>query len=323
MSELRLGILLWSQASDWPSFEAAARRVDELGYDHLWTWDHLHAIFGEPQQPIFEGWLTLAAWAKATARVRLGLLVGANTFRNPGLVAKSVTTLDHLSDGRAILGLGGAWFEYEHTAHGLPFGRSPGERLTWLDEAVGAVRRMLDGEPVTSPPDGHYAFRDLRHDPLPQQRHLPIMIGGSGERKTLRTVARYADMWNGMGRMDVLRRKVAVLEQHCADVGRDPAAIERTIGCKPVIRDGAAEAARVWRRLMEHNETPMERVEDDPTFWVGTPEDIAERLLEARELGFETAIAEIPAPYDRETLERLIGEVKPLVERAGQPAPDA
>ena len=146
VSDLSLGILLWNQSTDWPTYEAAARKVDELGYDHLWAWDHLHAIFGEPQQPIFEGWLTLGAMAKVTSRVRLGLLVGAVTFRNPGLVAKLATTLDHISNGRAILGLGGAWFEYEHTRHGIDFGGSPGTRLGWLDEAVGDIRRLLDGE---------------------------------------------------------------------------------------------------------------------------------------------------------------------------------
>ena len=110
MTDLSLGILLWNQGTSWPAYENAARRVDELGYDHLWAWDHLHAIFGEPQQDIFEGWLSLAAWAKVTNRARLGLLVGAIPFRNPGLVAKEATTLDHISNGRAILGLGGAWF---------------------------------------------------------------------------------------------------------------------------------------------------------------------------------------------------------------------
>lgn len=316
MTELRLGILPWSQGTDWPELEQVARRVDELGYDHLWSWDHLHAIFGEPQQPIFEGWLTLAAWAKVTSRARLGLLVGANTFRNPGLVAKSVTTLDHMSDGRAILGLGGAWFEYEHMRHGIDFGSGFGQRLDRLDEAVGAVRTVLDGGSVTSPDDGWYDFQDLRQEPLPLQSHLPLMIGGSGERKTLRTVARYADMWNAMGPTDVLRRKVEVLERHCAEVGRDPREIERTLGCKPIIRDSESEARRVWRALMERNLTPMANVEKDDTFWPGTPEQVAERIGAARELGFDTVIAEIPAPYDSETLERLIGEVKPLVDQA-------
>src|SRR6188472_3952662 len=154
MDDFKLGVLLWSQGSTWAEFERAARKVDDLGYEHLWTWDHLHAIFGEPQQSIFEGWMTLAAWAKVTSRVRLGLLVGANTFRNPGLVAQTVTTIDHVSDGRAILGIGGAWFEEEHTAHGIEFGSGFGERLDWMDESVAAMRGLLDGETVTSPAGG-------------------------------------------------------------------------------------------------------------------------------------------------------------------------
>src|SRR3954453_9140463 len=158
MSDFKLGVLLWSQGSTWPEFESAARQVDALGYEHLWTWDHLHAIFGEPQQSIFEGWMSLAAWAKATSRVRLGLLVGANTFRNPGLVAKLATTLDHISDGRAILGLGGAWFDYEHQRHGIDFGRGFGQGLDWMDESVPAIRTILDGGSVTSPPDSRYDF---------------------------------------------------------------------------------------------------------------------------------------------------------------------
>lgn len=314
--EVRLGILLWSQATEWAPFEAAARRVEELGYDSLWTWDHLYAIFGDPYQPIFEGYTTLAAWAKVTSRVKLGLLVGANTFRNPALVAKQATTLDHISDGRAILGIGGAWMELEHRAHGIEFGSGFGERLTWLDEAVGAMRSLLDGETVTSPPDGRYRYDRLRQLPLPVQARLPIMIGGSGERKTLRTVARYADMWNAMGSVEKLRHKDAVLRDHCAAVGRDPAEILRTAGCKPVIRDTEAAARREWESQMERNRTPMSRVADDDTFWVGTPEQIAERMVACRDIGFSTFLAEIAAPYDPETLERWIGEVKPMVEAA-------
>jgi alkanesulfonate monooxygenase SsuD/methylene tetrahydromethanopterin reductase-like flavin-dependent oxidoreductase (luciferase family) len=142
------------------------------------------------------------------------------------------------------------------------------------------------------------------------------MIGGSGERKTLRTVARYADMWNGMGPLDTMRHKVEVLRQHCADVGRDPSEIQFTLGIKPTIRDSAQEADRVWKQSMEHNRTPMERVANDTTFWNGTAEQIAERLGAFVEVGFGTVIAELPAPFDRETMERLIGEVKPLVDRA-------
>ncbi len=251
-----------------------------------------------------------------TRRTRVGLLVGANTFRNPGLVAKLATTLDHISEGRAILGIGGAWFGTEHTATGIDFGSGFGQRLDRLDEAVGALRTLLDGGAVTSAPEGHYAFDDFRLLPPPRQAHMPIMIGGSGERKTLRTVARYADMWNAMGSVEKLQHKGSVLRVHCESVGRDPSEIEWTVGCKPVIRDSEAEARRVWEAQMAHNRTPMSDVEDDDTFWVGTPEQVAEAMIARRALGYGTFIGEFAAPYDDETLERWIGEVKPMVDEA-------
>jgi alkanesulfonate monooxygenase SsuD/methylene tetrahydromethanopterin reductase-like flavin-dependent oxidoreductase (luciferase family) len=315
MPDTRYGILLFSQATTWPDMLDAAKRIDRLGYDHLWAWDHLYAIFGDPYQDFFEGYTLLAAWARETERARLGLLVGANTFRNPGIVAKTITTIDHISGGRAILGIGGAWMDEEHTAHGIDFGSGFGQRLDWMDEATAAMRALLDGETVTSEPGGHYQFNGLIHHPVPVQKRLPIMIGGSGEKKTLRTVAKYADMWNAMGTVDTMRHKIDVLRQHCADVGRDPSEIEFTLGIKATIRDSAEEAEKVWRAAMEHNRTPMSDVEDDVTFWNGTPEQLAERLAPYVELGFETIISEQPAPYDTESIERLIGQVKPLVDR--------
>jgi alkanesulfonate monooxygenase SsuD/methylene tetrahydromethanopterin reductase-like flavin-dependent oxidoreductase (luciferase family) len=310
----KLGVLLWNQATDWPSYEAAARRVDELGYDSLWAWDHLYAIFGDPYQPIFEGYTTLTAWSKVTSNVRLGLLVGANPFRNPGVVAKMLTTIDHASGGRAIAGLGGAWMELEHNATGIDFGSGIGQRLDWLDESVAALHALFAGERVTSAPGGHYAFDDFVLLPPPIQKRLPIMIGGGGEKKTLRTVARYADQWNVMGAVDVLAHKVEVLQGHCADVGRDFSEIELTAGCKPIIRSRAEDAQREWESQMVRNRTPMSSVVDDDTFWVGTPELMAERMSERKALGFHTFLAEVASPYDDETLERWIREVLPMVD---------
>ena len=314
--QTKLGILLWSQATDWPAFEAAARRIDDLGYDSLWTWDHLYAIFGDPYQAIFEGYTTLAAWSKVTENVRLGLLVGANTFRNPGVVAKMLTTIDHASGGRAIAGLGGAWMEPEHTATGIDFGSGFGQRLDWLEESVAALRALFAGERVTSPAGGRYAFDDLVLLPPPVQKRLPIMIGGSGEKKTLRTVARHADQWNAMGTPEFLRHKVEVLQRHCDDAGRDIADIEFTGGCKPIIRSTREAARRLWEDQMANNRTPMADVLDDDTFWVGTPEDIAEKMATVKPLGFNTFLAEMAAPYDEETLERWINEVRPMVDGA-------
>ena len=172
MTDLKLGILLWSQGTDWGPMVETARRVDRLGYDSLWTWDHLYAIYGAPYQPIFGGYEVLAGWAVATERAKLGLLVGANTFRNPGIVAKSVATLDHISGGRAIAGLGGAWFDLEHTAHGIDFGTGFGQRLDWLDESVGIIRRLLDGRLAVVVLDLALAFGALEGE------HLRRVLGG-------------------------------------------------------------------------------------------------------------------------------------------------
>jgi F420-dependent oxidoreductase-like protein len=306
---LKLGVLAWNQFTDWPSLRDAGVRADELGYDSLWTWDHLYPIVGDPHGPMLEGYMTLAAWAALTKRITLGLMVGANTFRNPALVAKMVTTLDHVSGGRAYLGIGGAWFETEHRAFGIEFGNSPGERLRWFDEAVELIRGMLDGEEASARGE-FYAAESVRNNPRPLQSRLPILIGGSGERKTLATVARYADAWNTGGDLERVQHKDAVLRRWCQEVGRDESEIERTLqGGSVVIRNTVEEAQEAARRIAEHNGFPD---------WSGraeTPELTAERLLPQVELGFHHVYFDLPAPYDAETLERLVGEVKPLLER--------
>jgi alkanesulfonate monooxygenase SsuD/methylene tetrahydromethanopterin reductase-like flavin-dependent oxidoreductase (luciferase family) len=314
MADVKLGANLWSQASDWPAFLEAGRQAERLGFDHLWTWDHVLAIFGDPSQPIFEGYTALAALAQATDRIGLGLFVGANTFRNPALAAKSVLTIDHISGGRAMMGLGGAWFELEHRAFGFDFGSGFGQRLDWLAEAVPAVRSLLDGDEVTSPPGGRYAFDHLRLAPGPARDRIPLVIGGSGERKTLRIVAEHADIWNAFGLPDELVHKDEVLRRHCDDVGRNPDEIERSVGCKVTIRPTEAEAERARRALLEHNRTPLATVADDHTFWTGTPEQVAETMTAYRRIGFSTFIVELPAPFDLETMEFLVTTVKPMVE---------
>jgi alkanesulfonate monooxygenase SsuD/methylene tetrahydromethanopterin reductase-like flavin-dependent oxidoreductase (luciferase family) len=276
--------------------------------------DHVEAIFGDRHQPIFEGYTALAALAQATERIRLGLFVGANTFRNPGLVAKSVVTIDHISGGRAMLGLGGAWFEAEHRAFGFDFGTGFGQRLDWLGEAVPAIRALLDGETVTSPPGGRYDFEELRIEPRPVQVHLPIVIGGSGERKTLRIVAAYADIWNAFGTPEELAAKDRILREHCAVVGRDPNKIERTVGCKITVRSTEAKARRVVAAALEHNRTPVSTLDTDHTFWTGTPRQIADTMLAYQRVGFGTFIVEALAPYDVETMETLVAVVKPMVD---------
>ena len=312
MTEVRIGALCWNQYTDWPSLLAAGVRADHLGYDTLWTWDHLYPIVGSDDGPIFEGWLTLAAWAQATQHVRIGLMVGANTFREPALTAKMATTLDHISNGRAILGIGGAWFETEHEAYGIPFGDGFPERLRWLGEALPIMRGMLHGERPTAA-GTRYTAKGVRNDPPPVQERLPLLIGGGGERVTLKLVAKYGDANNIGGGVENVRRKDAILVEHCEKVGRDPSEIERTTGLGSVIiRDSRAEAERVQREIFERNGR-AKLWTDQP---IGTPEDVAERIAPFLDIGYRHLIAGFPAPYDEESMTRLATEVRPLLERS-------
>lgn len=299
---MKFGAQFWSQATDWPTLRDAALAAEDAGWDDVWTWDHLLAIFGPWEQPILEGWATLSALGALTRRVRIGLMVGANTFRNPGLTAKLATTLDHVSDGRAVLGIGGAWMEREHDAFGIPFGSGFGERLDRLDEAVMLLRRLLDGERFSH--EGRfYTFHDAVCEPRPIQDRLPILVGGSGRRKTLRTVALRADAWNTSGFLDEAREKVETLLRHCDEVGRDPTEIERTISFPILVRDRREDAEAAFAALLAHNGTP--NAGDVPNL-LGSPADVADAIRPYRdELGFSHVIVRLPAPYDRETIDRL------------------
>ena len=307
---LKTGVLVWNQYTDWPAINAAGRRVDELGYDSLWTWDHLYPIIGDPMGPFLEGWLVLAGWSQVTSHSTIGLLVGANTFRNPALVAKMATTLDHMTGGRAVLGIGAAWFDTEHEAFGLEFGRSFGERIGWLDEAVEVMRTMLRGEPATAR-GPHYQVKDARNVPPPVQAHLPILIGGSGEQKTLRTVARFADIWNvAQVTPEQAAHKDEVLRRWCDEVGRDPDEIERTLSLGPVlIRDDRSDIAAWEQRYREANPGATREILS------GSSEEIAESARPYVALGFRHLIYHMPQPYDDETFERFATEVKPALQR--------
>jgi alkanesulfonate monooxygenase SsuD/methylene tetrahydromethanopterin reductase-like flavin-dependent oxidoreductase (luciferase family) len=307
---LKFGVVAWNQYSDWSALREAGVAADRLGYDSLWTWDHLYPITGDPRGSIFEGFMTLASWAEATEGITIGLMVAANTFRNPAHLVKMVTTLDHISGGRAVLGIGGAWYETEHTAFGIDFGSGFGERLDRLDEAAELIRGMLRGE-EPSARGRFYHAQQVRNDPPPVQEKLPILIGGGGEKKTLATVARYADAWEIGGTVEMVRHKDEVLRRWCEEVGRDESEIERVLGPGVfVIRNRVEDARRAAAEIGARNggwRGPQV---------VGPPEVIAEHVAPYLEFGFRHLDFDLPAPYDRETLERLIGEVKPLLARA-------
>ena len=304
---IRFGVLAWPQYTDWRSLLQVGRRVEELGYDALWTWDHPYPIRGDEHGPSFEGYMTLAGWAGTTERVTLGHMVTANPLRSPAMLAKIVTTLDHMSNGRAILGIGAGWNVAEFEAFGVEPGSSMGERIAWLDEAVELIRSMFDGTEATLG-GPHYGSRTVRNAPPPIQRRLPILIGGKGKRKTLRIVARYADMWATFGDLDVVRDAETALRRWCDQEGRDPAEIRYVFSAEATVLRGSEEEARsVAREIGRHNggwEGPGQA-------W--TPARLAEKLAPYVEIGFREMYLDMPAPYDDETLARFVGEVGPML----------
>jgi F420-dependent oxidoreductase-like protein len=225
---IRFGIQTPQQHGSWRDMLSLWQEVDALGFDTAWVFDHFLPIFSDPTGPCLEGWTALAALAMATKKVRMGVMVTGNTYRHPAVLAKMATTVDIISGGRLILGIGAGWFELEHRAYGMPFPRV-GERLTRLDESLQVIKRLWTEERVTFT-GRYYQLDEAVFNPKPlQQPHPPILIGAGGERVALGIVARHANIWNGFGSPDEFRHKVARLTEHCQQVGRDPASIEKSV----------------------------------------------------------------------------------------------
>jgi alkanesulfonate monooxygenase SsuD/methylene tetrahydromethanopterin reductase-like flavin-dependent oxidoreductase (luciferase family) len=319
---LKLGANLWNQYTDWPAFLDGMLRAEDLGFDSLFTWDHVYPIVGTPEGPAIEAYTAMAAVASQTKRATIGHLVSANTFRNPALLAKMITTIDHISGGRAVLGIGAAWMEPEHTAFGLEYGDRPGTRLRWLAEALPIVRDMLGGAQPSSPPDGRYAVQDVRNDPPPIQRRIPILIGGSGPKVTLRLVAEYADMNNLGNPIEDVLRSEAILLEHCQAVSRDERQIERTVELqRVVIRDTREAAVAADVEMLARNGGAV-RDEDRPgsasvesnRCIAGDPDEVYEQLAPFVEAVYRHFIFGFPSPYDQETMRRLAADVRPRLE---------
>ena len=244
--------------------------AEQAGFDSVWVMDHFFQLppLGGPDQPMLEAYTLLGALAARTQRVQLGTLVTGVTYRNPGILAKIVTTLDVISRGRAILGIGGAWYGVEHQGLGIGY-PSDRVRLDMLEEAVQVCRAMFTGDDVSFT-GVHYRLDHARNLPRPVQADGPkIMIGGGGEKRTLRLVARYADQCNVTGDVATLARKIGVLNRHCAEVGRDPAEVGVTWMTPLILTTSGQNTAEVREML-----AAAASAEEIAGFTVGQPHEI-------------------------------------------------
>jgi probable F420-dependent oxidoreductase len=210
-NRIRIGVQLQPQHASYASIRRAVTHAEDLGVDVAFNWDHFYPLYGDPDGAHFECWTMLAAWAEQTTSVELGALVTCNSYRNPELLADMARTVDHISDGRLILGIGSGWFEKDYDQYGYSFGTAGGR----LDDLALALPRIEHRLSVLNPPP---------------TRKIPVLIGGGGEKKTLKLVAQHADIWHSFADLETLKRKSAILDDWCEKVGRDPSQIERSVG---------------------------------------------------------------------------------------------
>jgi len=243
---MRFGLDVAQQRMPWDELVRRVQLAEELGFDGVWGFDHYQPMYGEGPGETFEGMTTLAALAGVTSRVRLGLLVTGVTYRHPSVLAAQAVTIDHASHGRLDLSLGAAWFDKEHTELGIPFPPLP-ERYALLEDALEITTRLFTGEVVSY--DGHVvSLRDAQMRPVPvQQPRPPIWIGGSGPRRTLPLVAKYADVWHAFGSPNSLREASERIDQLAVESGRDPSDILRAASLSLDDTDTARKFAGRWR----------------------------------------------------------------------------
>ncbi len=311
---LKLGAQLLTYGASWDDAMQTGRLLDRLGYDYLWGHDHLYSTGGDPYQPFFEGWTTLMAWAMTTERIRLGLLVGANTFRNPGVVAKMAATIDHASGGRSILGLGAGNVAFENLAHGIDPGETLGQRIDWFEESLAIIRDLLAGQ------RGHPSERQVPVRPRsPRAAAHPATRSRSSSAPRARSAVSAwsrATPTSGSGSRGPTRWSCSSTRTaSCAITamrrGATRRTIERMLGCKFIIRSSADEAGAVADALIAvHKWPPSIR----QVVWAGTPQQVADWLTPFVEAGAGSFSPQIGWPYDHETIERLVSEVKPLVD---------
>ena len=260
---------------DWSATIDSAKRAEDTGWDGLWFADHFMPFMGDVDGPVHEVWSALSAFGAVTDRIRLGPLVCGNTYRNPAVLMKQAVTADHVSGGRMVLGIGAGWQENEHEAYGLEFGTFT-DRFERLEEALQIIQ-SLRSEDLTTLEGERYRVVNAPLEPKPIGP-LPILIGGGGEKKTLRMVAKYADEWNIWATPEIMAAKSKVLDERCGEIDRDPSEVKRSAAALLFLCDDEAQATSLRERGIER-----------PSL-IGTPSQLQEQLGEFNELGVDEVI---------------------------------
>ncbi|MFQ5913432.1 MAG: LLM class F420-dependent oxidoreductase [Nitrospinota bacterium] len=304
----RFGVQIPQQDVPYSKLLEFAREAEDLGYDTAWVFDHFFPIVGSPEGPCLEGWSVLSALAALTKRIRLGVLVTGNTYRHPSALAQMGATVDIISGGRLEFGLGAAWFGLEHQALGIPF-PSTRERLERLEEALQLIRLLWTRDKVDF--NGkHYQLRGALCNPKPVQKpHPPIMVGGGGERRTLRTVARHANLWNAFGLPETFRRKIAVLREHCEAEGRNPDDIEKSV----LVMSHMSDDPRALEKGVKETAKRLGRAEEEVRkgMLLGDADAVAKRVREYHDAGVTHIILCLLPLFDLPSLRRFAKEVIP------------
>jgi F420-dependent oxidoreductase-like protein len=292
------------------SLKNLVTRAENTGFDSFWVMDHFHQIpfVGKPEEPMLEGWTTLSVLAGITTKIKLGTLVTGIIYRHPSVLAKIAATLDILSKGRLFMGIGASYFEGESSAYGITStGSFPSnqERLLRLEEAIQIIRKMWTEEPNASFNGKYYQIHDAYCNPKPIQKPSPpILVGGSGERKTLKIVAKYADACNLFGSAETIRRKLNVLKEHCKSVGRDyDSILKTTLGA--IIIDDDKEIAK--KRVQQITRMPEEQIREFAIY--GTPEDVSRQIKLLEEVGIQYLIVDLDPSRELEALEIFVNNI--------------
>ncbi|MEK7715964.1 MAG: TIGR03560 family F420-dependent LLM class oxidoreductase [candidate division NC10 bacterium] len=309
---MRFGVFQGLTATTWEGVRELWRHVEDTGWDAACVTDHFMPNTPDRVGDAMECWTTLAALAAVTPRMRVGTIVAGNTYRHPAVLAKMAAQVDIISGGRLICGLGAAWQQNEHEAYGIPF-YTVGERLGRLDEAC-QVLKALWTRPKTAFEGRYYRLVDAPLSPKPvQQPHPELMIGGGGEKVTLRIVAQHADHWNVWGGPETLARKGRILDGYCAAIGRDPKAITRSANMPLAITEDPAEIERLKTVFMRRMDRTAEAAAD--TLLAGPPSALREKLARMREAGVDLVwVPTMFLPKDaRPLLDRFMRDVAPAL----------